>query len=355
MKQAGKHALSAEFLSLSPETGHDGGEARHIPVLKDEVLACFAPLAAGHGQTGRPMRFLDGTLGLGGHSSAILTAFPGSLLLGLDRDTEALALAKERLSPFGGRFSAMHLTFSSFAMALDARGWDRIDGALIDIGVSSMQLDEGVRGFSVHEDGPLDMRMDPSSGALSARDIVNTWDQKALRDCIAAFGEDPMADRIARAVCEARARAPIATTGELAAIVERAYPASWRAKARHHPATRTFQALRMQVNDELGELGAFMDGILARLNIGGRLCVITFHSLEDRLVKQKMREWGKGCICPPHVAVCRCHHVPEVSLVTRKPLTATPAELALNPRASSAKLRCCEKLCDLVSKGECDG
>ncbi len=355
MKQAGKRALSAESLSLSPETGHDSGKVRHIPVLKDEVLACFAPLAAGHEQTGRPLRFLDGTLGLGGHSSAILTAFPGSLLLGLDRDTEALALAKERLSPFGERFCAKHSTFSSFAQALDARGWDKIDGALIDIGVSSMQLDEGVRGFSVHEDGPLDMRMDPSSGALSARDIVNTWDQKALRDCIATFGEDPMADRIARTVCEARARAPIATTGELAAIVDKAYPASWRAKARHHPATRTFQALRMQVNDELGELGAFMDGILARLSIGGRLCVITFHSLEDRLVKQKMREWGRGCICPPHVAVCRCHHVPEVSLVTRKPLTATPAELALNPRASSAKLRCCEKLCDLVSKGECDG
>ncbi len=341
-------------MSVSPPNAHDGGKARHIPVLKDEVLACFAPLAAGHDEISRPLRFLDGTLGLGGHSSAILTAFPGSQLLGLDRDTEALALAKERLSSFKDRFSAIHSTFSNFVSALDARGWDKIDGALIDIGVSSMQLDEGGRGFSVHEDGPLDMRMDPSSGALSARDIVNTWDQKALRDCIATFGEDPMADRIARAVCEARARAPIATTGELAAIVERAYPASWRAKARHHPATRTFQALRMQVNDELGELGAFMDGILARLDIGGRLCVITFHSLEDRLVKQKMREWSRGCICPPHVAVCRCHHVPEVSLVTKKPLTATPSELALNPRASSAKLRCCEKLCDSAIKGECD-
>ncbi len=349
MKQAEKHAFAAN----SPEAGQDGISARHIPVLKEEVLECFAPLATECRPGNRPLRFLDGTLGLGGHSEAILSAFPGSLLLGLDRDTEALALAKERLAPFGERFAAMHSTFSSFASALDARGWDEIDGALIDIGVSSMQLDEGGRGFSVHADGPLDMRMDPMSGAPSARDLVNTMDQKALRDCIATFGEDPMADRIARAVCEARAVAPINTTGELAAVVERAYPAAWRAKARHHPATRTFQALRMKVNDELGELAAFMDGILARISTGGRLCVITFHSLEDRLVKQKMRDWSKGCICPPHVTVCRCHHVPEVTLVTRKPLTANASELAMNSRASSAKLRCCEKLCVSAGKGEC--
>ncbi|MDO5536386.1 MAG: 16S rRNA (cytosine(1402)-N(4))-methyltransferase RsmH [Desulfovibrionaceae bacterium] len=328
----------------------NSGRPRHIPVLRDEVLEAFAPLFAPDG-TGSA-RFLDGTLGFGGHSHALLSAHPDLRLLGLDRDSEALALAGERLAGFGDRFSSMHCRFSRFAEALDLAGWDRVDGALIDIGVSSMQLDEGERGFSVHADGPLDMRMDNSSGAPSARELVNTADFRRLRDIIATFGEDPQAARIAKHIVQARERAPITTTGQLAAIVQNAYPPAWRAKARHHPATRTFQALRMVVNDELGELEAFMEGILARLNVGGRLCVITFHSLEDRMVKQIMRRWSQACLCPPHVPVCRCGHLAEVRLVTRKPLTASAAELAANPRAASAKLRCCEKLRDWHAPAE---
>ncbi len=316
----------------------------HIPVLRGEVLEAFAPLFApdGSGQA----RLLDGTLGLGGHSGALLAAHPGLRLLGLDRDSAALDLARQILAPCGERFTAMHCRFSRFDEALDRMGWDLVDGAMVDIGVSSMQLDQGGRGFSVHADGPLDMRMDQTSGAPSARELVNTADFRRLRDLIATYGEDPQAARIAKAICQRRERAPITTTRELASIVWNAYPPAWRTRARHHPATRTFQALRMAVNDELGELGAFMEGILSRLRVGGRLAVITFHSLEDRLVKQTMRRWSQGCLCPPHVAVCRCGHVPEVRILTKKPLTAGPGELAANPRAASAKLRVCEKTAD---------
>ncbi len=316
----------------------------HVPVLRGEVLEAFAPLFAPDGSG--PARLLDGTLGLGGHSGALLAAHPDLRLLGLDRDGAALELARERLSPWGDRVTAMHCRFSRFGEALDRMGWDLVDGAMVDIGVSSMQLDQGGRGFSVHADGPLDMRMDQSSGAPSARELVNTADFHRLRDLIATLGEDPQAARIARAICQRRERAPIATTLALASVGWPADPAAWRAKPRHHPATRTIQALRMAGNDELGELGAFMDGILSRLRVGGRLVVITFHSLEDRLVKQTMRRWSQGCLCPPHVAVCRCGHVPEARVLTKKPLTAGPEELAANPRASSAKLRACEKIAD---------
>ena len=322
---------------------------RHIPVLLRETLEDFSPLSRKDGA-----RFLDGTLGLGGHAKAMLEACPGLELLGLDRDTEALGMARERLAPFGDRVHAVHCRFSQFEEALDQTGWDRIDGALIDIGVSSLQLDEDARGFSLRADAPLDMRMDKDSAGPTARDIVNGWDMGALRDLVASCGEDPMAGRIARAVCEARTRAPIETTGQLAEIVSRAYPAGWRAKARRHPATRTFQALRMAVNDELGELAGFLDAILSRLNIGGRVAVLTFHSLEDRMVKQRMRQWAEGCICPKYVKACTCGHVTEVRVLHKKPLTAQPDELARNPRASSAKLRCVEKIAEHVDRrAEC--
>ncbi len=313
--------------------------ARHIPVLRDRVVDLARPLGA---RVEAP-RFLDATLGLGGHSQALLEACPTAELLGLDRDREALALASARLAPFGARVHTMHSRFSASCKALDELGWQSVDFALIDIGVSSMQLDEGQRGFSLHANGPLDMRMDQGEGP-SAADLVNTLPFEKLREIIATLGEDPMAQRIARAICEARARAPIRETLALADIVSQAYPRAWRAKSRHHPATRTFQALRMVVNNELGELETFLDSILARLSPGGRLCVITFHSLEDRLVKRSMRRWASGCLCPPHAPVCRCHHQPEVELLTKKPLVADREELARNPRASSAKLRACEKL-----------
>lgn len=321
--------------------------ALHIPVLMKETLAALQPvLDAGRD---RPVRILDGTLGMAGHSSAMLQAAPRAELCALDRDEEALELARRRLEPFGERVHTFHCRYSQFEEALDALGWDRVDAALLDIGVSSLQLDEAGRGFSFYGDGPLDMRMDQHSGAPSAWHWVNRENFDRLKECIATLGEEPQAGRIARAIVDARQKSPIDTTAQLAALVEKAYPPAWRAKARRHPATRTFQALRMAVNDELGELRRFLDAILRRLSLGGRLAVISFHSLEDRMVKQAMRYWAEGCRCPRHVPVCVCHHVPEVRILYKKPVQAEGEELAVNPRASSAKLRAVEKIAEAVS------
>lgn len=308
----------------------------HIPVLEREVLEALAPKQGG--------RYLDGTLGMGGHAFALLSAAPGAQLCGLDRDAEALALAQARLAPFGDAVHYFHRRYSQFEEALDELGWDLLDGALIDIGVSSMQLDTDGRGFSFHGDGPLDMRMDQQSSMPSAWHMVNRERFETLKDCIARLGEDPQAGRIARAIVDARQKTPIDTTTQLADIVYHAYPPAWRAKARNHPATRTFQALRMAVNDELGELERFLSAILGRLRVGGRLAVIAFHSLEDRMVKHAMRAWAEGCRCPRHVPRCVCGHAPEVRILHKKPATASPEELAANPRASSAKLRAVEKI-----------
>ena len=308
----------------------------HIPVLLDEVLAALAPREGG--------RYLDGTLGLGGHSRAVLEKAPHSELCAMDRDAQALDRAREVLSPYGERVHLFHARYSQFAHCLHELGWTYVDGALLDIGVSSIQLDTDDRGFSFHGEGPLDMRMDRNGDGRSAWHLVNRESFDRLRECIATMGEDPQAGRIARAIVEARQKAPIDTTGQLAHLVEQAYPAAWRKKARHHPATRTFQALRMLVNDELGELERFLDAILAWLPVGGRLVVITFHSLEDRMVKHAMRHWAEGCRCPAHVPVCICNHSPEVKVLYKKPLQAGQAELAANPRASSAKLRAVEKI-----------
>ena len=319
----------------------------HIPVLMKETLAALQPvLDAGRD---RPVRILDGTLGMAGHSSAMLQAAPQAELCALDRDEEALELARRRLEPFGGSVHTYHCRYSQFEEALDGLGWDKVDAVLLDIGVSSLQLDEAERGFSFYGDGPLDMRMDQHSGAPSAWHWVNRESFDRLKECIATLGEEPQAGRIARAIVDARQKSPIDTTAQLAALVEKAYPPAWRAKARRHPATRTFQALRMAVNDELGELRRFLDAILGRLSLGGRLAVISFHSLEDRMVKQTMRYWAEGCRCPRHVPVCVCHHVPEVEILYKKPVQADDDELAVNPRASSAKLRAVEKIAEAVS------
>ena len=312
--------------------------ARHVPVLPAETLEALAPRAGG--------RYLDGTLGMGGHAAAVLSAAPESELCGLDRDEQALGLARARLVPFGGRAHFFHCRYSRFAEALKELQWDKVDGALRETGVSSLQLDENERGFSFYGDGPLDMRMDQHSGGLSAWHWVNRESFARLKECIATLGEEPQAGRIARVSVVARQKAPIASTAELAALVEKAYPPAWRAKARRHPATRTFQALRMAVNDELGELRRFLDQILAWLPVGGRLAIITFHSLEDRMVKQAMRHWAEGCRCPRHVPVCVCRHQPEVRILHKKPLQAGPEELAANPRAGSAKLRAVEKIAE---------
>jgi 16S rRNA (cytosine1402-N4)-methyltransferase len=323
-------------MSEHPENMTAPEWAAHIPVLLEEVLEYLAPRKGG--------RYLDGTLGLAGHASAVLErAGEGTELCGLDRDPEALRHATARLAPFAGQTHLYHLRYSEFEEALDDLGWPTVDGALIDIGVSSMQIDLAERGFSFHADGPLDMRMDPDAHESAWR-LVNRERHEVLRDIIARYGEEPMAGRIARAIVDARNTGSIDTTLQLAAIVERAYPAKWRATARNHPATRTFQALRMAVNDELGELERFLDAILARLAPGGRLVVISFHSLEDRIVKHRMRHWAEGCRCPRHVPRCVCGHSPEVRILTKRPVTATDGELARNPRASSAKLRAAEKV-----------
>lgn len=313
----------------------------HRPVLLAETLAALSPRSGG--------RYLDGTLGMGGHTEAILAAATGSEVCGLDRDTEALDLARERLIPFEGRTHFFHSRYSEFEQALKTLGWSSVDGALLDIGVSSMQLDTSGRGFSFNSDGPLDMRMDQRSSGPSAWHWVNRESFVRLKECIAELGEDPQAGRIARAIVDARQKTPIDTTAELAALVERAYPAAWRAKGRRHPATRTFQALRMAVNNELGELRHFLDSILSWLPVGGRLVIITFHSLEDRMVKQAMRHWAEGCRCPRHLPVCVCKHEPEVRILNKKPIQATEEELALNPRAASAKLRSVEKIAEAES------
>lgn len=309
----------------------------HVSVLLNEVIDYLDPKPGGY--------YLDGTLGLAGHSEALLKKTEGKAhLLGIDRDLDTLERARKRLEPFGDNVVTAHARFSEFEMVLRDVNWDELDGALLDIGVSSMQIDQPERGFSFKTEGPLDMRMDPSGGMPPASSIVNKATYEKIKFIIGRYGEDPMCGRIAKAILEARSIAPIETTTQLASIVEKAYPAKWRAKSRNHPATRTFQALRMVVNSELEELEAFLKRILDRLRPGGRLAVITFHSLEDRMVKHMFKEESTGCICPKQIPVCICNHTPNVKLITRKPVTATDEERKLNSRSSSAKLRVVEKL-----------
>lgn len=312
------------------------GSARHVPVLPAEVLEYLAPRPGG--------LYLDGTLGLGGHAASVLQAAEGCRLLGLDRDKEALAIASARLASFGDRVHTRHAAFSDVASCLDEMGWSKLDGALIDIGVSSLQLDAPERGFSFMADGPLDMRMDPDSGMPPASKLVNKASFDVLKDILAKAGEEPQAGRIARAIVEARARKPIETTRELAVLVEQAYPPKWRATARNHPATRTFQALRTAVNDEYGELRRFLQDIVPRLAPGGRIVVISFHSLEDRIVKHFFKDEAEDCRCPRMVRTCVCGHRASLRILTKKPVTPSEAEVAANPRAGSAKLRAAEKL-----------
>ncbi|MCR5814338.1 MAG: 16S rRNA (cytosine(1402)-N(4))-methyltransferase RsmH [Desulfovibrio sp.] len=307
---------------------------RHIPVLLQEVVNFLAPERGGF--------FLDGTVGLGGHAQALLEG-GASELLGLDRDREALALAKERLAPYAARVHLCHGLYADFPSYLAQLGWQRLSGALIDIGVSSMQIDSASRGFSFLSDGPLDMRMDAECGE-SAQDLLKEASFERLRDILARFGEEPQAEKIARTIVRKRLESPITSTAQLAQLVEQCYPKKWRETARNHPATRTFQALRMVVNDELGQLARFLESILSYLEPDGRLVVITFHSLEDRLVKQTMQRWSRGCLCPPYLDHCICGHTPEVRLLCKKPVQAQASELAQNSRAKSAKLRAVARL-----------
>ena len=287
--------------------------------------------------------YLDGTLGGAGHSSQIARRLTeGGRLIGVDRDRTALAAAKERLAPYADRVTLVHSNFAEIDAILDSLGIPAVDGMLFDLGVSSPQLDDASRGFSYMADAPLDMRMDKDD-ALTAGEVVNTWPQGELRRILYDYGEERYAPQIAAAICRAREKAPVETTLELVDIIRSAMPAQ-ALREKQHPAKRSFQAIRIAVNDELGAVSRMMQAAVGRLNPGGRLAVITFHSLEDRIVKSEMQQAARGCTCPPEFPVCVCGKKPLVKLVTRKPIVSGPAELEENPRARSAKLRGAEKL-----------
>ena len=286
--------------------------------------------------------YVDGTLGGAGHSYQIASRLTSGKLIGIDRDNVALAAAGERLAPFRDRVQLVHSNFSDLPRVLADLGISSVDGILLDLGVSSPQLDDGERGFSYMSDAPLDMRMDNTEN-LTAADVVNTWSQEELRRILYAYGEERYAPQIAAAICRRRENARIETTLELVDIIRSAMPAS-ALREKQHPAKRSFQAIRIAVNDELGAVERMMPEAIEALNPGGRLAVITFHSLEDRIVKTAMAEAARGCTCPPEFPVCVCGKKPLVKLVTRKPIVSGPAELEENPRARSAKLRVAEKL-----------
>ncbi len=307
----------------------------HEPVMLGEVMDSLSIKPDGI--------YIDGTAGGGGHSSAIAERLTTGRLIAIDRDPEAIAAAGTRLARFGDRAKVVRANFSEMDRVCADEGVSAVDGILLDLGVSSHQLDTPERGFSYISDAPLDMRMD-TDAPLSAADVVNGYPREKLERIIHEYGEERFASRIAAKICEAREVAPIRTTGELVALIRSAMPAVAVRTAEHHPAMRTFQAIRIEVNGELEIIGPTVRRAVSLLAPGGRLAVITFHSLEDRRVKQTYAELARGCICPPDFPVCVCGHKPEIRTVTKKPITATAEELKRNPRSHSAKLRVAEKL-----------
>lgn len=308
-------------------------EPRHVSVLLDECIENLNIKPDGI--------YLDGTLGLGGHSYQIASRLEGGRLICIDRDQTAIDRAGKRLAPFGDKVTFVHGNFSDAAEILEDLGIGAVDGMLFDLGVSSPQLDETQRGFSYLHDAPLDMRMD-ASDSLTAYEVVNSWDENRLNRIFWDYGEERYARRITGAILSARQKKPIESTLELVEIIKSAMPAA-ALREKQHPAKRSFQALRIAVNDELGAIADTMEAVIPRLNPGGRLCVISFHSLEDRIVKTAMAQAARGCTCPPEFPVCVCGNRPQVRLTPRKPILPSPAELEENPRARSAKLRVCEK------------
>lgn len=286
--------------------------------------------------------YVDGTLGGAGHSSHIAARLITGRLIGIDRDSVALEAAGKRLEPYKENVTLVHSNFSEMAQVLKELNIPGVDGILLDLGVSSPQLDDGARGFSYMTDAKLDMRMN-GEDALTAETVVNTWSQEELKRILYTYGEERYAPQIASAICKRRAQAPIKTTLELVDVIRSAMPAS-ALREKQHPAKRSFQAIRIAVNDELGAVEKIMKDAIELLNPGGRLAIITFHSLEDRIVKSGMADAAKGCICPPGFPICVCGRHPRVKLISKKPIVASEAELTENPRARSAKLRVCEKL-----------
>ena len=306
----------------------------HISVLLNECI---------EGLNIRPDGiYVDGTLGGAGHSFQIAARLKDGKLIGIDRDQVALKAAGERLSVYGERVQLVHSNFCHMAQVLKALNIQGVDGILLDLGVSSPQLDDGQRGFSYMVDAPLDMRMN-SADSLSAHTVVNTWSQEELKRILYNYGEERYAPQIAAAICRKRAEKPIETTLELVEIIKNAMPPA-ALREKQHPAKRSFQAIRIAVNDELGAVEQIMADAVELLNPGGRLCIITFHSLEDRIVKLGMQDAAKGCTCPPNFPVCVCGKKPKVKLITKKPIVASDEELEENPRSRSAKLRICEKI-----------
>ena len=286
--------------------------------------------------------YLDGTLGGAGHSFEIAARLTTGRLIGLDRDEVALAAARQRLQPYIDRVTLVHSNFAQLAQVLDRLEIPAVDGMLFDLGVSSPQLDDAERGFSYMHDAPLDMRMD-RSGGLTAYEVVNTWPEAELKRILYTYGEERYAPRIAAAIEKRRAEKPIETTLELAEIIRGAMPPQ-ALREKQHPAKRSFQAIRIAVNDELTAVEQMLTAAVDRLNPGGRLAVITFHSLEDRIVKSAFQTAAQGCTCPKEFPVCVCGKTPKVRILTRHPIVADEAELAENPRARSAKLRVAERI-----------
>ncbi|HYY57625.1 MAG TPA: 16S rRNA (cytosine(1402)-N(4))-methyltransferase RsmH [Pyrinomonadaceae bacterium] len=312
-----------------------GMGAPHRPVLLPETIELLGPARGG--------LFVDGTLGLGGHAQAILEASADARVLGIDRDGEALALAAERLAPFGSRFRAVHADFRDIARVVEEAGAKVVSGVLVDLGVSSLQFDAGHRGFSFRHDAPLDMRMDAEGDEETAAELLARLPEEEIARLIFEYGEERRSRRIARWIVERRERGePIKTTGELAELVARAVG---RSRTDHiHPATRTFQALRIAVNRELEGLDEFVETAIDLLQAEGRFAAISFHSLEDRIIKRALRRLSGQCQCPPRVPVCSCGARRAVEILTRRPIVPGQPERDENPRARSAKLRAGRKL-----------
>ncbi len=311
-------------------------EFAHVSVLARECMEALEPARGGV--------YVDCTAGGGGHSYEIASRLPaGSRLICLDRDDAALVACTARLAPFADRVTVVKSNFSEIGSVLDTLGIDAIDGVMWDLGVSSYQLDEKQRGFSYMAEAPLDMRMDQSGGSTAA-DVVNGYSESALTRIFRDYGEEKFAPRIARAIVEAREITPIETTTALADIISGAIPAAARYKENQHPARRCFQAIRIEVNGELAVIAPSLEAAIQRLRPGGRAAVITFHSLEDRIVKQTFTALSAGCTCPPSFPVCVCGNKPKIRLLNKKPILPTEEEIEANSRSHCAKLRCAEKL-----------
>ena len=309
-------------------------EFNHISVLLNECIEGLNIKENGI--------YVDGTLGGGGHSSHIAAKLTTGRLIGIDQDTDAIQAASKRLEPYKNVFTAVHSNFYNVREVLDNLGIEKADGFLLDLGVSSYQLDEADRGFSYMHDAPLDMRMNREN-EYSAWNVVNEKSEKELNDIIFKYGEEKWAKRIAQFIVQERAIKPIETTYELVEVIKKAVPKGARRDGTH-PAKRTFQAIRIEVNGELAILDKTVDDMVASLNPGGRLCIITFHSLEDRIIKNAMKRHENPCVCPPEFPVCVCGKKPDGKVITRKPILPSDEELELNPRSRSAKLRILERI-----------